>query len=51
MFLIAYDIENDRLRTRTSNKLLAAGCIRLQFSVFAGELAGALYKETVAWLK
>ena len=51
MYIIAYDIENDRLRTRTANKLLATGCIRLQFSVFAGELKGALFNEVETWLK
>ncbi|MEZ4961208.1 MAG: CRISPR-associated endonuclease Cas2 [Saprospiraceae bacterium] len=51
MYLIAYDIENDRLRTKTADQLLAAGCIRLQKSVFAGELDGALFKKVESWLK
>ena len=51
MYLIAYDIENDRIRTKTANYLLAAGCIRLQLSVFAGELDGALFRKVDSWLK
>lgn len=50
-WLIAYDIENDRLRDKTAARLLAAGCIRLQKSVFAGQLDGVLFKELETWLK
>jgi CRISPR-associated endonuclease Cas2 len=38
MFLVCYDIQEDKLRTRLAKKLLAAGLERLQFSVFIGDL-------------
>ena len=50
-YLIAYDIENDKLRNKLANELLATGCIRLQKSVFAGKLKGALFKHMEKWLK
>jgi CRISPR-associated protein Cas2 len=38
MYLACYDIENDRLRTKVSDKLLDFGLERIQFSVFVGPL-------------
>ena len=37
--LICYDIQDDLLRTKISKKLLHFGCVRIQKSVFCGELA------------
>lgn len=36
--LVSYDLENDRLRTRFSNQLLSLGLLRIQYSVFMGNL-------------
>ena len=36
MYLISYDIENDRLRLRLSKLLLRWGLHRMQYSVFLG---------------
>ena len=37
-YIICYDIEDDYIRQKTADKLLAAGLYRIQFSVFAGEM-------------
>jgi CRISPR-associated endonuclease Cas2 len=50
-WLIAYDIESDRLRNKTAAQLLAAGCYRLQLSVFAGDLDDTVFKHLDAWLR
>lgn len=36
--LISYDIENNAMRTKLAEKLLAWGFYRLQYSVFAGSI-------------
>jgi CRISPR-associated endonuclease Cas2 len=51
MYLIAYDIQSDALRNKTAAQLLAAGCYRLQLSVFAGDLGDTVFKHLEAWLK
>ena len=50
-YLISYDIENDALRLKVANRLLAAGCIRLQMSVFADPIPDTPYKELFKWLQ
>ena len=50
-FLISYDIENNRLRTKIASRLIAAGCVRLQKSVFAGPVPDTVFKELSRWLK
>ena len=35
IYLICYDIQLDRVRTKVAKTLLAAGGVRLQYSVFA----------------
>ncbi len=42
--IITYDIENDRLRTKTAKLLLRQGFERLQFSVFIGEIESDKWK-------
>jgi len=49
-WLIAYDIENDRLRNKTAALLIEAGCYRLQFSVFTGNLKEPVFRKLEAWL-
>jgi len=36
--LVSYDISDNRLRLRIANMLKQSGCLRLQYSVFAGNL-------------
>jgi len=47
MYLISYDIENDRLRGRISKLLLRWGLHRVQYSVFMGTIG----KESLLKLK
>lgn len=49
--LVSYDIENDRLRLKTANKLLEFGLIRLQKSVFSGSLDPNPWKHLLLWLE
>jgi CRISPR-associated endonuclease Cas2 len=49
--LFCYDISADGPRLKVANKLLEFGCIRLQYSVFAGDLRETHLKELLAWLK
>jgi len=49
-YLISYDIENDRLRDKVAKRLLAAGCFRLQKSVFAGQVGDTVFAELFRWL-
>ena len=50
-YLISYDIENDPLRGKVANRLIAAGCVRLQKSVFAGPVGDTVFKELSDWLR
>ncbi len=50
-YLVSYDIEDDKHRLKTANRLLASGCVRLQKSVFAGQLDDTVYKTLVRWLQ
>lgn len=49
--MVSYDIENDRLRLKTANKLLEYGLIRLQKSVFSGAVAETPWKHLLLWLQ
>lgn len=49
--LVSYDIESDRLRLQTANKLLEYGFIRLQKSVFAGSPGAGLFGRLQSWLQ
>ena len=54
LYLACYDIENDKLRLKVANSLLAAGLERVQRSVFVGSMdAGVrqqLLTEINRWL-
>ena len=43
--LVSYDISNNRLRLKVARCLKRAGCLRLQYSVFAGSLRESTVKE------
>lgn len=49
--LIAYDIEDDTLRGRVANRILADGFLRLQKSVFAGDPREPVLRALETWLK
>lgn len=51
MYLICYDIENDRLRTKTAEQLQYLGMIRMQKSVFAGDLERHHLTMLEAWFQ
>lgn len=51
MYLISYDIENDRLRAKAAKLLLQYGLHRVQFSVFMGTLEGKGEKTLKAALQ
>ena len=46
--LVSYDLKNDRLRTKFSNKLLSLGLVRVQYSVFMGALSPP-YLSQMEW--
>jgi CRISPR-associated endonuclease Cas2 len=50
MFLICYDIQNNSLRTRISDKLIESGLHRIQYSVFLGNLKSAIHQDLLKWL-
>ncbi|MEM6803939.1 MAG: CRISPR-associated endonuclease Cas2 [Bacteroidota bacterium] len=50
IYLICYDIENDRLRKKIADKLEAEGLERLQYSVFLGPVTLHQYEKLVKWL-
>jgi len=43
--LVSYDLENDKIRSKTSRALLREGFERIQFSVFVGEIEPDNWKE------
>lgn len=47
IYLLAYDIENDRLRTKLADRLLELGLDRIQYSVFMGKAPEALLLESL----
>lgn len=50
MFLICYDIEDNSLRTRISDKLIESGLHRIQYSVFLGNLKPVVHQDLLNWL-
>lgn len=50
MFLVCYDIEDNGLRTRISDKLIECGLHRIQYSVFLGNLKATVYQDLQQWL-
>ncbi|MEM6846087.1 MAG: CRISPR-associated endonuclease Cas2 [Bacteroidota bacterium] len=45
IYLVSYDIESNRLRTKFAKKLLALGLSRIQYSLFMGNLSATLYDK------
>lgn len=50
-YLICYDIENDKWRKKVSDKLIAFGLERVQYSVFIGPASTAVFAALLAWLQ
>lgn len=50
-WIIAYDIENDKLRTKAANRILEDGLIRLQKSVFVGDPKESVLRDLMLWLE
>lgn len=50
-YLICYDIGEDARRQKVADTLIAAGYLRLQKSVFAGEPSETTFRQLQAWLK
>ncbi len=49
-YLVTYDIEADKLRNKTANKLLELGLLRMQKSVFIGNPDERILKLLNQWL-
>lgn len=50
-WLISYDIEDDKRRLKIANRLLQAGFVRLQKSVFVGDPREVVLRHLTAWLQ
>lgn len=50
-YFVCYDIEDDKRRLKTANKLIEMGFQRLQKSVFAGDPGEVALQELLLWLK
>ena len=50
-YLICYDIEDDKTRKKISDRLIADGLHRVQYSVFMGHLSRTLLKKLTPWLE
>lgn len=50
-YLICYDIENNRMRKKISDRLLADGLQRVQLSVFVGPIEDTVRKHLEDWLQ
>lgn len=51
MYLISYDISDNKIRTKIGHKLIYFGLSRIQYSVFVGPLSETLYPHLLNWLK
>lgn len=45
MWIVCYDIEDDRVRTRVADECLNKGLERIQYSVFMGHMTDGLARE------
>ena len=51
MYLVSYDIQNTRVRTKIAKVLLKAGLERVQYSVFIGDLGETEVRNIVTKAK
>lgn len=50
-YLICYDIDNDRIRKKIADHLLAAGLDRIQYSVFIGPVKEGVMSQLMVSLE
>ena len=50
-YMIAYDISDDKWRTKTANKLVYYGFDRVQFSVFMGTVSDKNLAHFLQWFQ
>ena len=50
-YLIAYDISDDKWRTKTANQLIYCGFDRVQFSVFMGTVPKKNLSDFMLWFQ
>lgn len=51
LYLVMYDIEDDRVRTMIAKYLLRKGCIRIQKSVYLADTPREVFEEIATTLK
>ncbi len=51
LYIIMYDIENNRIRTHIAKYLIKKGCLRIQKSVYLAKSSVAVMKDISATLK
>lgn len=51
IYLIMYDIENDKIRNAVAKYLISKGCIRIQKSVFIARTSSRLFQEIFKAMK
>lgn len=51
IFIVMYDIENDKVRNQVSKYLIKKGCVRIQKSIFLAETERNKYQEIHKTLK
>ena len=49
--MCSYDIADDKRRAKVADILLSHGCLRLHYSVYAGEINGPTYRSLVKALR
>ena len=50
-WLIAYDITDDKYRTKVGNRLIYCGLTRVQLSVFVGTIDDKVLSDFIAWFQ
>jgi len=51
LYLIMYDIENNRIRTNIGKYLIRKGCLRIQKSIYLAKSSRTLYQQIYKTLK
>lgn len=50
IYFVCYDITDNRLRKKVSDRLIRIGLTRIQYSVFIGTIKDHLQEDLVSWL-
>jgi len=51
VYLVSYDVANNRKRKKLADKLLYYGLVRVQYSVFMGSLTTTLYTKLMQYAR